>query len=134
MRIVRRRISVFQPETGDFAADPSDAVFALVYPLWLVVQAEEHRRSADDEAGRIPVDSLLSPVRLVGGDCQHSAEVSRGFLKVAHSHATEHELHALEVVQWCCEKCVDKLDDKRRDKRLNMEIFLVMLGSGLGAD
>ena len=74
MRIVRRRISVFQPETGDFAADPCDAVFALVYPLWLVVQAEEHGGSADDEAGRIPVDSLLSPVRLVGGDCEHSAK------------------------------------------------------------
>ena len=35
---------------------------------------------------------------------------------------------------WYCEECVDKLDDKPRDERLNMEIFLVMLDSDLGAD
>ena len=35
---------------------------------------------------------------------------------------------------WYCEECVDKLDDKPRDERLNMEIFLIMLDSDLGAD
>ena len=35
---------------------------------------------------------------------------------------------------WYCEDCVDKLDDKPRYERLNMEIFLVMLDSELGAD
>ena len=35
---------------------------------------------------------------------------------------------------WYCEECVDKLNDKPRDERLNMEIFLVMLDSDLGAD
>ena len=35
---------------------------------------------------------------------------------------------------WYCDECVDKLDDKPRDERLNMEMFLVMLDSDLGAD
>ena len=35
---------------------------------------------------------------------------------------------------WYCEDCVDKLQDKPRYERLNMEIFLVMLDSDLGAD
>ena len=35
---------------------------------------------------------------------------------------------------WYCEECVDKLDDKPRYERLNMEIFLIMLDSDLGAD
>ena len=35
---------------------------------------------------------------------------------------------------WYCDECVDKLDGKPRDERLNMEIFLIMLDSDLGAD
>ena len=31
-------------------------------------------------------------------------------------------------------ECVDKLQDKPRHERLNMEIFLIMLDSDLGAD
>lgn len=37
-------------------------------------------------------------------------------------------------VGWYCQECVDKLDGKPRHERLNMEIFLVMLDSGLGAE
>ena len=35
---------------------------------------------------------------------------------------------------WYREECVDKLQDKPRHERLNMEIFLIMLDSDLGAD
>ena len=35
---------------------------------------------------------------------------------------------------WYCEECVDKLEGKPRHERLNMEIFLIMLDSDLGAD
>ena len=35
---------------------------------------------------------------------------------------------------WYCDECVDKLEDKPRHERLNMEIFLIMLDSDIGAD
>ena len=35
---------------------------------------------------------------------------------------------------WYCDECVDKLEGKPRHERLNMEIFLLMLDSDLGAD
>ena len=35
---------------------------------------------------------------------------------------------------WYCDECVDKLVGKSRHDRLNMEIFLIMLDSDLGAD
>ena len=35
---------------------------------------------------------------------------------------------------WYCRECVDKLEGKPRHDRLNMEIFLIMLDSDLGAD
>ena len=35
---------------------------------------------------------------------------------------------------WYCDECVDKLEGKPRHERLNMEIFLIMLDSDLGAD
>lgn len=35
---------------------------------------------------------------------------------------------------WYCEECVDKLEGKPRHERLNMEIFLILLDSGLGAE
>ena len=35
---------------------------------------------------------------------------------------------------WYCDECVNKLEGKSRHERLNMEIFLIMLDSDLGAD
>ena len=35
---------------------------------------------------------------------------------------------------WYCNECVDKIRGKSRHDRLNMEIFLIMLDSDLGAD
>lgn len=35
---------------------------------------------------------------------------------------------------WYCDECVDKLEGKPRHERLNMEIFLIMLDSDIGAD
>ena len=35
---------------------------------------------------------------------------------------------------WYCNECVDKIKGKSRHDRLNMEIFLIMLDSDLGAD
>ena len=35
---------------------------------------------------------------------------------------------------WYCDDCVDKLEGKPRNERLNMEIFLIMIDSELGAD
>lgn len=35
---------------------------------------------------------------------------------------------------WYCDECVDKLEGKSRHDRLNMEIFLLMLDSDIGAD
>ena len=35
---------------------------------------------------------------------------------------------------WYCDECVDKLAGKSRHDRLNMEIFLIMLDSDLGAE
>ena len=35
---------------------------------------------------------------------------------------------------WYCDDCVDKLEGKSRHERLNMEIFLIMLDSDIGAD
>ena len=35
---------------------------------------------------------------------------------------------------WYCHECVDKISGTSRHDRLNMEIFLIMLDSDLGAD
>ena len=35
---------------------------------------------------------------------------------------------------WYCDECVNRLEGKSRHERLNMEIFLIMLDSGLGAE
>ena len=35
---------------------------------------------------------------------------------------------------WYCDECVDRLEGKPRHERLNMEIFLIMLDSDIGAD
>ena len=42
--------------------------------------------------------------------------------------------HPMLTPGWYCDECVDKLVGKSRHDRLNMEIFLIMLDSDLGAD
>ena len=71
-------------------------------------------------------EALPTPIYICGG-CGHSYDMTADRMYWV-------DEQPMLSPGWYCDKCVDKLVGKSRHDRLNMEIFLIMLDSDLGAD